>query len=672
METYFLNRKGLAVAILLSFAVGSCFHGVRVTLCVAVLLIAIYAVFRGIDSLVRDRITAFFLTTLTFLLVTFLPADLRIWVSLGLTLGCSVAAVRWPGDPTEGGPHDLPFGFRFLDGAMWVILFVLVSLAGVSLPTGYLVHDSFHPLYELSIGHSYRTDLLNPPDLSYAGAELHFHFLSTQINSAISDLLQIPVLEAVYFATPACFCFLFLLLLDSFSGTYPTLRAPILIIWFLPLFWETGAHFNLFDRSLLATPSYALAHLFLLGGVHFLQTRQRSAILLTSIVLLLTKASFFLVFFGAVFLLTCREFNRKNLSLFIAIGISFALLYKLFLSGAHAHNHWFMFPYGLFVSFENEVLGSVPFLFLLSLFAAYFFAVKPNDVRFPVAGVALSGFLGCFILTEATESNHTQFVVATSVASALVIWNVASHILVRRDRAIGICTIAMLLLLCGLSVVQAMRPAIGLAGRVALSRSGDLNANLPHDLIETYSWLREHTPPDSIVLFGKHYEEWGTCMARSALSGRVMYIENTKYKGVGMLPTYGQRMAENIHFYASYVNLSPSSLERIDAFYAEGFGTVSGTPFSKRRDIRGRIKYWLGFGKDWSWLSRVPQLEYEVREALENFETTDLWLQQFLESSGTNFIVLENGDQPTKTLLSRTTAVYQTESTTILRTRTEL
>ena len=80
-------------------------------------------------------------------------------------------------------------------------------------------------------------------------------------------------------------------------------------------------------------------------------------------------------------------------------------------------------------------------------------------------------------------------------------------------------------------------------------KDGDSYKSFSNDLINGYEWLNKNIDRNSIVLFGKHYELNNDSYIRSSISGRQMFSEGTKYKGVCLEKDFSFRLSISRYFF---------------------------------------------------------------------------------------------------------------------------
>jgi hypothetical protein len=587
------------------------------------------------------------------------------------------------------------------DSVGWTLWILVVPFLGFVTHDGLISHDSFHPIYEASIGHSYGHSIFDAMDLSYVGKPMRFHFLSTRLPIFFSEILGVSLTDSIYFVLPFLLCVLTIIAVSDLLRDNESLRTPVLVLLFAPTacgFLEL--YTNFFNLTELMSASYHVgAILLIIACGHMIKERLLSLYIVGAL-LILTKISFFFVLGGAIFLwgLQLRQF-RKTFTLLIALGVSAVVLFKLFLSGAHQHNHWLIFPnyiFRLWTLARNAVrpldylqLASYAVMIPMVTYASVcvFRKCKADRSLLVVSSICCSGLLGFYILTEAVERNAEQFLRAIPFFLAIVLWKWMESI---KDGLQGVAKNVWYVFMIGLVVMSTFwtlrwAPVYTILTAVherlpQSMRTGLFRIPLNKDLIDSYSALGKlDENPTGIVIYGKHYENpfysgvksWAeTGFARSAFSGLQMLCEGHTYKGIAMEPDYPERFAETTYLYKNFVVLSPRSEELIGRFFSPDFGVKPGIPMSQQTGAYERLIYYMGFGKEWSWVNQSQKADYEIRERLDRLAQTtspEEWLKGFLRSRNVEYIVLEFGDKPGLELKWLTEPVFVNGSIAVLR-----
>jgi hypothetical protein len=198
--------------------------------------------------------------------------------------------------------------------------------------------------------------------------------------------------------------------------------------------------------------------------------------------------------------------------------------------------------------------------------------------------------------------------------------------------------------------------------------------------IEGYSWLNENVSVDSVILFGNHYEVQGTGFIRSALSGRQMYCETIKFRGLGMQDDYPFRYASTIYFYDTFVHPSHISAPLLAGTQDEVFGFGDSVYFSdamsqeQHHSLKGKALYYLSGGRDWSWINIPGKIDREIKQQWSDYRQMNSnqqqsWGLDFLDSQNVSHLVLENGDRPSPFLQTLAQTVFTNDEITILQIR---
>jgi hypothetical protein len=200
------------------------------------------------------------------------------------------------------------------------------------------------------------------------------------------------------------------------------------------------------------------------------------------------------------------------------------------------------------------------------------------------------------------------------------------------------------------------------------------------ELLNGYLWLNKNTEANSIVLFGSHYDLQTKSFIRSAVSGRQMYLEGVKYKGLGMQENFPLKMANSIYFYETFVKLGGFSKRIMQKIKSDDYHFVE-PGFYKRsleieRDssLKAKALHTLSFGKDWSWINMPSKINNRVNFYLSELrkmseQDAKTWLKYFIVEYSIDYIVLESGDIPRDNLKLLTSVLYQDKGFSILKTK---
>lgn len=645
-------------------------HGLNSILAAILLLLGTGVLYFGIRLLVKNSISSLFALVLLIVFLSFLKGNYQLYLTVVVFLffGILLFLKREQFKNLANAAYSAFQRIDKKDMYTWILLFLLVLFMGFVNNKGLYAVDPHHSVYELSLGNSFSLSIFNPTDLSYDGKSVRFHFLSTQIPAFFSNIFNVSLLDAAYFITPLFFLSIIFITIHLFFFEYPIVKTPIFILFFLPLLGTLTSPNGFINRSLLAPPSYFLGFILMIIAIYYLINRRYLLLTIVAAVLLLTKAPFFITLFGGIFLLFMRNREFKNAFLVLPVlALIFIVLYKLFLSGAHSHNLWVLVPQAL-LNFR----GMVPVIVLAFSALLVYIRERTNSVLLTLASVSLAGILGILLTGEVAEANSIQFYSAAYFCLPLLLWYVLNNFL--REANLRKELISIIVFSSAIACLPTMKIYAKTFAESVLRKP-----IVTVDLINAYSWLKINTSDDSVICFGKHYEaskkavEWwpDTSFIRSALSGKQMYCENFKYKGILMEKDYPERLANSIHFYKNFVNSSPKSQKSLSLFFKKDFGEKPGIPLSESKEHFTQILYILSNKVDWYYPNRADQVKYEVKNHLKNFSVTRTWVLEFIESAKINYIILENNDRPTKFLNEVAAKVYANEAVTILKIRGE-
>ncbi len=359
----------------------------------------------------------------------------------------------------------------------WLFLLLLLMVFSLFLfsdkmtftEEGIYVHDPRHPTTELSFAQSLET-MFPVEYLSYQGIEFKYHFGYGILAYQLANDFKIDPLRLVYLLFPGLMVIVLLFLLDEFSRKFAGQKKSVLfcaIVLFSTLSFPIQTIIELVNRffglslsapsnpffifaQLIKMGSFALAIVMVVLLLLLIEREKRHYFLETVLLtgLAMTKITFFIVCALAYFTFSLfrlaqnrqlKEFIVRNLML--VPGTAYFLI---FVTGAHAHNLWIIFPGSLNIdslTLNSSRLLSNAFLSLLS--ALFFFvgigifylwpAFKELKGRFlqkarensPTLLVLLIIFFSCLLglgLVEVTESNHKQFLMPGYVLLTLVSW----------------------------------------------------------------------------------------------------------------------------------------------------------------------------------------------------------------------------------------------------------
>lgn len=677
---YWFSRKfnnNLSLAGLITglfFLTSLVFHGPYLTTCIFVLLFVLLLSFNALRMLIKDQVAALWIILVALLGMSFLTANLQVYMTIGWLVCMSMISIlKFENSKinTKLFLDYIRFSLGWFDLLTCFLLLSSAVLLAVCKNGSFWAIDLHHPIYELSIGQSFKQVLYNVPDLSYVGKIIRFHFLSTQIPFYFSRILNISLLDSLYTISMTFFMLFSFLLIPSFFNYHPKLKTPLFFIFFMPSFiFITDC---LYRATLAATISYFVAFIFIVCALHFLIQQRYWMLFICSMLLLLTKASFFMSLCGGIFIFWLRQ--RYSLTKFIIRSVPFAafffLINYLFLSGAHAHNLWvlmpsFMFHYtreAYFFCRAEAILG------MIILVAAVYVLIKEKSEEIQsVAALVISGLIGWLFLVELSEANSYQFVKAIYFTLSIFLWGLINQKIFSisfaqyanniKDCLFKAFFTVFILLSFSFSAFFLFQP-FSLA--IDVIRNSKCSYN--HQLIETYSWLNKNISPNSIVLFGLHYDS-GEEFIRSALSGKQMVCEGFKAKGILMEKDYVPRKADIIRFYKYFVSSSDLFKNLLNSFELAESGDTPGIPLSQSPAFSVRMLHYLSLGKEWHFVNRSKQVKFELKQALKNAFTEQDALN-FIKQTRLTHIVLENGDMPSNFLKEISKEVYADGKTSV-------
>lgn len=560
----------------------------------------------------------------------------------------------------------------FLNISKWDAVVVFILILHV-MTLGWLYHhrfymlDTFHPTYELSIGRTYALSMIPAPnDLSYLGKVITHHFLSTSLPIFFSDVFRIHILSSLYFVVPGVLTFIYVYLIYYFFQSYPHLKASLSLIFFLPIMAAGGFSFETSYERFFQAPSFALAAILVLYLICFIERERFGFLVLASVMLLFTKAPFFIVIGGgmALYLLRLKK-NPQFIIYNITLGIIFLIAWVLFFSHVKGYYHWVTYPYVLFC---KSWFAKIVLLYFVIALVSFFKRGKPK-INYLLSSLALVGIgVGTLILREGQGDNNLQFLTAATIPIILIFnqWMLdymekESLSKIKFFQFIYKRFLPLLFIFCfvGITISQyktVIRYTIKivserfmgadiLAERVKKSpyRKKIMVPSVSNNFIEAYVWLKNNTSPKSIFLFGKHYESiwqilpWrdDTGNMRTALSARQMYYEGLWYKGIYIENDVWIRFAKSLYIYKYFVISSDDHTDKLDSLLSKG-------------------KYWQ-----------------DVRNEFAKFPPDDIvWVKDFIRQNKIDYLILEGGDLPANQLKNMMDEVYSNDEVRIFKFKT--
>ncbi len=647
-----INNNMVLIGVMISIysLVSYLFHGPYLTICILGLFLSLLISGIAANLFIKDGIIALWSIVVALIGCSFLPPNLYIYVTFGWFIGIALLFFL----KFEKLKKNTIYFYEYINNSInWfdlLTIFILLFsalLLFISKGSYFWALDKHHPIYELSIGQSFRNALFHVPDLSYSNKFLRFHFLSTQLPFYFSHIFNISLLNSLYIIVMTFFVFLNSLLLLSFFHYHQKLKAPLFFIFFMPsfLFFFGG----IYRSTIIITGSYFLAFIFMICALHFIICKKYWLLLFCSCLLCLTKTSFFMSLSGGIFIFLIQQ--KHSLIIVFKKMLPYALFFLVatyfFLSGAHSHNLWVLMPSFMFHYTRGEYFfcrAEAMLGILIFVYAFYQLRKTKNVAIQALTSIILSGLAGWFLLTELTEANSAQFVIAIYFPLSLFLWFAVKNITfkpLKKTLFIGISLLSVYF--CSHFLFQ----SFSLINHFIKNETHSFT----QQLIKTYLWLGNNISQDSVTLFSPHYEY---CLdprttKRSAISGKQMYCEGDNVKGIFMKNDYVLRVANSARFYKYFVNLSNLSQNKYASFEKKACGDKPGTPLSLSPAKSVRLLHYLSFGKEWHAINRRKQILFELTSYLPKIFSEDD-AKKFLNHAKITHIILEDGDTPSNFL----------------------
>ena len=526
------------------------------------------------------------------------------------------------------------------NSSILMLILILVATNSIELDYKTYVYDSMHPSYEHTLGNSFSRSIFNSPDLSFQGKNIQWHFLSTQL-SRLVRLIGFDFFKSVYLITPSI---LFILIYHLF--TYFLREGSKFHFSAIFLFFPIGDE-SILSRFILSfSPSFSVALLLFIISYHYLEHKKYITYFFYSSLLILTKATFYPVLMGYVFLkylYASFEDKKPYFYIFFAKILILILTYITFYKDAHTYNHWYLFGFLYDFLNKNNLISTLLFLgVLLFIFISYF---NKKSILLNTDLIVLSGLLGFLLLFESTEEGHVLFLVA---AYPFIILSILKRNVFENKFILFIWFFLFFnnnqpFKTSMFNVLQKIN-YIGLT-EIYL-KSINLGFNYNNETKELYSKLNELTDKDSsLIWFPTFYEKdsglyWPKDgFLRSAIADRQFYIENMKYKGIIMEPDFSRRVANSFFWYNQYIQPSDENKKKYNRtlYLIQNYNSKTKNFKSEKSSRRHKILYFLGFRKSMSW-NNIPEIRLnELNDHLKEV----LYIE--LDDEVTH-IVLENGD----------------------------
>jgi len=366
-------------------------------------------------------------------------------------------------------------------------------------------------------------------------------------------------------------------------------------------------------------------------AIYFLAQNKKALFFTCATMLLLTKASFFVTLGGGVFIYYLINKDFKQMFIILGgLGSIFAPLYLLFLSGAHLHNVWIIFPAIIHYPLKFSQFFSAIIIYTILWASSILVSLKHKDSKILIicASVGMSGLLSQLLLTEIKEQNCSQFLIAAFFPLAVTFWTIIKDSIQKMNyKNQNAIYLGIGLIILSFANYYFYQPAIT-ASKFIFSKTSPkfISANL----IDAYTWLGQNITDSSVILFGKHYESsnayWRTGFIRSAVSGKQFYCEHGANKGIFVEPDFGLRYNNCINFYKHFVTPSKISNKALT----------------------------------------------DVLVTQKNFDWTEQQAIDFIKQSKITHVILENQDKPSELLKSLTSEIYKNPDVRILEVKTKV
>ncbi len=550
---------------------------------------------------------------------------------------------------------------KSLDYSIAFFILTLIAFNGVKTNDGSYLHDHFHPIYEHTMGHSFSNSLIDAPDLSFYGKEIKWHFLSTQV-SRLFETLGIGFVQSIYTVTPSIFFIILFFLFKQICAKNNGFNLTGLLFFF-PL-----GDFTMLDRLVIFTPSLSMSSIIILLCYHYFNHKDYYIYLFLSFFLCFSKAPFFLVLIGFVFLkFILSKSNQKKYYgyIFLVQALFFLSVYVFYYNDAHTYNSWIILG-----SIRNLIVYKglfhfiLPLLIIVYLFRGMFFKISATIQNSDL--IALSGVIGYLLLIEVTEANHIYFIIAS------LPFIIISMLKRNLFRSYFFLIVWLFFTLSNYPKKRSslsryiIHPARNLMTITKNQLDPTLNESNPPDLDsnkeDLYIMLKKITDKKrTVVWFPVIYETRYSDLSdrgyywpddgffRSGISNRQFYLENMKYKGIVMEKDFSSRFASSLDWYQKFVN--PSEINKKKYLFL--LNSLESFPSSKKSSkvdkplIRDKIIDYLTLGNNPYSNSFINEKMAEIVKIMKDLNNNK---SSSFDNSITH-IVLENGDRLKKEIL---------------------
>ena len=669
---------GLTVCLLSVLLFGR-IHG----LAIAVDLVLIFAMHLSIYfgfRLKSDPVSSLFYCVVIVILMSFLPFD-HMGLILGLLSIIAITLILLSSDNRINKAKLLKELMR-IRNVQWIgisLVLLIIMLSAIKHRGGYLLFDRFHLFYELSIGRSFETSLINPPDLSYSGKLIRSHFLSSRLPLLFKSFVSKDLVLATYLKVPFWLSVVLIHALLILFKTWPKFKIRLAFFYFLPMAWVLPLPESLVFRTLLSGPGFHLAMAMSIIFFMFFLSNKKVRLIICLMFLLLIKGSFFVSLSAGylLYLLIIRRYRELMISVAVLSSI-FLMFYFLFLSGAHSHNLWSIFPSYLSYYFRPDglqarhIYGAV-LLLAFCIWPLYEWSKKIRREDSKVFSLALSGLLLSGVFSELTENNGLQFFIASMPFCLFSLHLFLSGLLNKKLKyallALAIIASATnsLIIIKALYPLQIREVALRIPGvpfLYTVIRDKEPEPSISHlslEKAEAYQSLCSSKEGHALYL-----NLFGHGLERSALSGIPFYTESMWFKGIAMQDNYARRIAETTAFY-SYAATNKEPIKR----QVEHELLRSSEEEPKTLSESNPVLFKLSFGKQWSRFNLQPKLRRQFAQEYNQIVQSQESQLSFLKRENINILCFENGAKPIREIYDLCEPVYSGESILILSVNSE-
>lgn len=287
---------------------------------------------------------------------------------------------------------------------------------------GYYFFDT-HMNYDMSNGRSFSQNPINTINSGAFDLRSFWHFGASTLPFLLRLDNFITPFESSYLGVRILLSYI-VLEIFNFIRSKLSINIPFFFLVFFPLMPYNATHnlVSTFAPSFIMGHSGNVALVIMLLGFGFLALSKIKWLISSLLILLIVKASHFLVLFGGIFLFFLKIGSTRKIFTHLApIFFIFLFTYFFYFVHSHQHNLWILFPWPVFTSIQiyglSWLIFSTPivviFLSLCFIMVYLYFFPKNNSYSIIAANsIGLSGLIGSFLLTEVSESNAIFFILA--------------------------------------------------------------------------------------------------------------------------------------------------------------------------------------------------------------------------------------------------------------------